>query len=239
MTSTKLILTSILATTILTAPNYNGCATLKPSGLCRECFERRLLPDGAGCGSALPKDDKCLLYEFDNTKNVSKCSACKPGYANKLTFNGTSITQKCVAATLTNCLLETDVDFGQRTERACIACPNNQYSVLNQTTLIGACQNITKPLPNCKWGSIYVPKITPPQCIRCNDGYAVNAQNKRCETTVGTGCWVQEEGKCIACNPFEGYSINANGTCFKTTAFVDSQSFNIRDSLTSLGIGGF
>ena len=238
MVSTKLTLIAILATTTLTAANYNGCAIINQNGICQECFERKVLPNGAGCGPAQPKDDKCLIYQFVNGKNSTICGLCKTGYASKIGFDAKGPYQRCVNATLQNCLLETDVILGPRTERVCVACAKDQYAVLNKTTLVAKCQNITNPVANCKWGSIAVPGLTKPQCIRCNDGYAVNGQTKQCDKTVGTGCWVQEAGKCIACNPFEGYSINANGTCFKTTTMADlPQNLLVRDALVSLGLG--
>ena len=226
MISTKLTLIAItvavLTTTARAAPNYNGCAIINNAGECEECFERKLLLNGGGCGPALPKTDRCLLYRtgFEDKKIASVCSFCKPGYANRIRINGTKVFRSCVPATLKNCLLESDIVVAGKTDRSCVACPDNQYSVPNITTNTATCQKIAEPVANCKWGSLYGKGLGKPQCLRCNDGYAVDSVTRQCDKTVETGCWVQEKGKCIACNPFEGYSIDAKGVCFKTTTLA-------------------
>ena len=184
MVSTKLtliaLLVATLATTTFTAPNYNGCSTINNIGECVECFERKLLLDGGGCGPALPKTDKCLFYVlgFKNGTRAAECGICKPGYANKIEFKTDSIIQKCVNATLTNCLQENDLVFPNGLQRTCIACANNEYSVENKTTKTATCQKIDKPVPNCKWGSVVVPAFGKAACARCNDGFAVNLQTR-------------------------------------------------------------
>ena len=224
MISIKLILIASLAanlaTTIQAAANYNGCAVIHQDGTCAECFQRKLLLNGAGCGPILPKSDPCLLYQtgFENNKQVTMCSTCKTGYASRININGAKILQECVKASLSNCLLENDAAFPKFTQKTCIACPSGQYSVRNRTTRTANCQKIERPVAHCKWGSIFSEALNRASCIRCDDGYAVNAKTKQCHKAVGVGCWVQQRGKCIACNPFEGYSINAKGGCFRTKA---------------------
>ena len=197
MVSTKSTLIAIFAaalvSTTLAGPNYNGCSIIGEKGNCQECFERRLKLDGSGCGAALPKSNKCLFYAIgsNNGTSYSSCTTCKPGYANKIDFNKGNLTQKCVNATLSNCLLETDIVFQKVHLKTCNACAiTGEYSVENKTTKVAACQKINNPVPNCKWGSIYSETYRKASCIRCEDGFAVNAVTRQCDKTVGTGCWV-------------------------------------------------
>ena len=243
MVSTKLALIAIINIAFiapaLTNTDYNGCAILDRRGLCQECFERIRLPLG-GCGPALPKSDKCLLYEYDRPNKSYRCSVCKIGYTNKVSLNGTKVIQRCVKGTLNdNCLIETDVRIGPNTERACYACAKDTYSVQDATARIFTCKKITQKVPNCKWGGVYVPKRGKPHCFRCNEGYAVDSKTQQCATAVVTGCWIQEGKKCTACNPFEGYSINGNSTCFKTTSstagYKSFQSSNLLGAFNNPG----
>ena len=215
MVSTQLNLILLVTTTLVSStfalPNHNGCAIIDYFGTCRDCYKRKLLTNGEGCGPLLPESDKCLLYGLQESRTIkSVCNNCKPGYANKLTFNGTQFVQECVNATLKNCILENEIDFGQRVERLCTACPDKQYSVFNETALTSTCQNITNPVQNCLWGSLVNPVSGNATCLRCEDGYAVDGVSGQCDKTVEEGCWIQRSKKCTACNPFEGYSINVN-----------------------------
>ena len=139
MVSTKSALIAIFVATLvsitLAGPNYNGCAIIDLNGKCLECFERKLKLDGSGCGPALPKSDNCLLYAIraSNGTNYSSCTTCKTGYANRIEYNNGGYTQKCVKASLTNCLEETDIVFQSGTHTICNTCANNEYSVDNTT----------------------------------------------------------------------------------------------------------
>ena len=245
MVSTKSTLTALvfttLATTALTATNYDGCISINPNGTCADCYNRKLLNDGR-CGPVLPKTDKCLIYGIGNNngKSFISCGLCKTGNALEIDFDTRNITQKCISGSLNDCLYENDVTFGKNTQKTCLACPDGKFSVRNSTTQADSCQKIAQPVPNCKWGSFYSPEFKKAECFRCNDGYAVNTDNKQCSTTVGVGCWMQQGGKCLICNPWEGYSINAKGTCLKTTgsAVVD-HDFHVKNVLNSLGFGRF
>ena len=234
------ILITALAASTVTANSYDGCAILDNAGRCRECFERKVLPNGQGCGPQQPSSDKCLLYTIDNTKRTSNCLLCKTGSASKVVRNGPRTSQSCVPATFSNCLLEIDLTVGTYTSKECVACPGGQYSVPNVAKRTSTCQQISNPVPNCKWGSTYSPQIKQARCIRCDDGYAVDFNTRQCAPTGETGCWIQNAGKCIACNPFEGYSVNSRGQCFKTGASVGFEdTHSVKDVLTALGMGGF
>ena len=247
MVSTKFSLIAVLfialTSTTLAFPSYEGCTLIDIFGGCRECYRRKLQTDGEGCGSLLPKSDPCLFYQLHEARTIkSVCSECKPGYASKLTLQDTKFVQECVKATLPNCILEKEIDFGQRTERVCVACSNNQYSIFNQASFLGTCQNITKPVQNCKWGAQYSKQLDEASCARCNDGYAVDINTRKCDISVEKGCWMQLNKKCVACDPFEGYSINVNGTCFKTTnTSQDDRNLGslVSEALGSFGVGGF
>ena len=230
----------VLATAIsgLNANSFNGCVSANSNGKCDQCLERKVLIDGNGCGPLQPTNDTCLIYGYNGIFKRELCNVCKTGYANKLIFDGGNVTQSCIPGTIQGCLLEEDVTLGKLNETICEACPNNTYSVLNLTTKTSTCQNITNPIANCKWGAAAI--FNEIQCSRCNDGYAIDALTRKCATTVETGCWVQLKGKCTACNPFEGYSINGNGTCFKTTTFRGAQQDAIqllKDTLSKLRLG--
>ena len=232
------IVVSALTTTTLTANSYNGCAEINFSGLCTGCFERKVLKTGKGCGPLQPKNDTCLLYGYNGIKNTAGCSLCKTGFALKTVLNGTKVTQSCVTGTLKNCLLEVDVKVGRNDERGCLACPDNEYSVPNTTARTSTCQKIDKPVPNCKWGSVYSPQLGRAQCIRCNDGFAVEAKTRQCTATTEKGCWIKQLGKCVACDPFEGYSIDDKFKCFKTTNSVEFEGTEvIRKTFAALGLG--
>ena len=236
------ILIVALASTTLTRPNFNGCAISFLDGICVECFERKLKLDGSGCGPALPKSDKCLLYStvIQNNSRVLSCGTCKPGYALRVEFQSDGLIQTCVNATLKNCLIEIDSVYKSGTLRFCHACRvKGEYSVVNQTTAICQKVDVDHTVPNCMWGSLVDPFKKEGTCFRCNDGFALNYLTKQCETTTVTGCWVLFKGRCIACNPFEGYSINSNGTCFKTTTSSGVQRMQVSKILGPLGLGGF
>ena len=66
---------------------YDGCVAVK-DGVC-DCYERKVLQTGKGCGPKLPKTDKCAIYSIDIEpfKAEGYCSICKPGYAQKEEIN--------------------------------------------------------------------------------------------------------------------------------------------------------
>ena len=238
-TRTSLVLLVALAASISAANNntYNGCVE-SFNGRCLQCLERHVLANGTGCGPLQPANDTCLLYTYNQINKTQVCAGCKTGYADRLTINGTNVTQACVPGTIQGCLLEVDAVTRGLNSSVCAACPNNTYSVLNTTTRASTCQNVTNPVPNCFWGSVAAGNRA--ECARCNDGFALNAITRKCVSTVQTGCWIQLQKKCIACNPFEGYSINAQGTCFKTTTFdVKKGIMWAREILMKFDLGAF
>ena len=232
--SSLLVLVALAAT--INANAFKGCVTAV-DGKCIQCLERHVFANGTGCGEVRPANDKCLLYGYNQVEKKQVCSACKTGYADRVTVNGTKITQTCVQGSLQGCLLEADVVLSSQTTKTCLACPNNTYSVLNETTRTSTCKKIAKPVPHCFWGA--ASDAAGAKCIRCDDGYAVNALTNKCQDTVGGGCWIQLRGKCIACNPFEGFSIDANGLCFKTNGFKgisEDPAEIIKKTLSTLGL---
>ena len=229
------LIVSILISTTKAAPNYNGCAVIGRDGKCRICYKSKLLTNGEGCGPLLPKEDKCQMHGLPVNRNTDPiCLYCKQGYANQYTLSF-DITQKCVKALLANCLSEVDYISGKIVQKLCVLCPNQEYSVINATVDLATCQKVPNPDPNCKWGSFYSLKDNNGDCSVCKEGYAIDSATLRCVKTVEEGCWIQGNGKCTACNPYEGYSINTNGTCFKT--ITTSQADPSWDSLASRALG--
>ena len=213
-----------IATLILSAnaAQFKGCIS-ETRGVCTECFGRKVLTNGQGCGPKLPPGDKCAFYETVTTtgKKSTKCTICKPGYAQKLTFKpGQGLESKCVQGSIENCLIEIISPFNKH---ACSGCSGGLYAVPNAQGSSYSCKKISNPLPNCKWGSIAIGNTR--RCIRCNDGYALVKETQQCVKTNQTGCWVNNDnGGCYACNPYEGYSINAQGKCVKGGE-LDAQAF--------------
>ena len=236
----KLLVLLALAATI-TANPFNGCISVA-EGLCTQCLERYLNPDGSGCGPLRPPSDRCLYYTYNPKTKTQQCNACKTGYPDRVVVNGPNYTTSCVLRTIPNCLLQLDVILDNKISSSeCVACPDNTYSIFNQATRTSRCQNIPNPVPNCFWGSSA--DATRSTCARCNDGYAIDVASNTCQPTVEAGCWIQKSGKCVACNPFEGFSIDANGSCFKTTAALGGAgeaSLKVLDkSFSRLGFGRF
>ena len=80
------------------------------------------------------------------------------------------------------------------------------------------CKKISDPVSHCMWGSFepFIASVDA-RCLRCNDGYAVNHQTQQCEKPSQPGCWINASaGKCFQCNPYLGYSMLADGNCYKT-----------------------
>ena len=240
------LLTSLAASTHSAPSGYNGCSSIDNNGFCVECFKRKVLSDGKGCGPLQPKSDKCLFYIFNTLRNSSACSFCKTGYAYRVAFNGTELEETCVPGALSNCILEIDFAFSKKTERLCEACGKGLYSVKDAGNRTSTCKKVTKPLQNCEWGSFYDPKLEEGGCIRCDAGFAVDLYGKQCVDAVETGCWLQDRGgRCVACDPFAGYSIDEKGTCFKTSDIgggvqdAEEMRGSEKGSLGGLGLGGF
>ena len=162
MSSTKFIPIALLAlaltSTTLSATNYDGCVYID-GGECIQCFKRKYLPNNRGCGPLLPESDKCLIYQTGSLVNSDICGYCKTGYSLKYNFEKGKSTLKCVPATLPNCLLESQYETDGQTQTTCEACPDNQYSFLNKNTQVSVCKKFSKPDPNCKWGSVFMPEV--------------------------------------------------------------------------------
>ena len=229
-----------LASLVITANQFTGCVEIN-NGKCIQCLQRKVLEEGQGCGPLLPKTDKCLFYIYNRFQSKQICAACKPGFADKISFSGSSVVHNCIKGSIPGCLLEVDIGItADKVATTCAACPQGKYSVLDKQTRTSTCKAVAKPAANCFWGGVF--KDGKAQCIRCNDGFAVDSKTRLCVKSVGAGCWIQQAGKCIACNPFEGYSINAQGGCFKTPTLSGAESAGsevVRDVLARLGLGGF
>ena len=159
-------LLTTLSSATLTAEGFDGCVLLGRKQECGECFKRKILRATKGCGPLEPKEDRCLLYDFDYARNVSTCNLCKTGSALKLGFNGTRTTKTCVPATIKGCLFEVDIPLMQPS-RACAGCADNKYSVVNKTAGVRSCQKIENPIANCRWGSVYLSATNYAECLRC------------------------------------------------------------------------
>ena len=218
----NLTLYSCLVLAVFANP-YEGCISLE-NGRCAACYERMVLQNQTGCGPKLPSDYRCDFYELQAAKsgNGNYCTTCKPGFAlETVNPNGSSVGSvetTCVKGELENCAVEVVNPFNAH---VCAACTGGLYSVQVKNSTAFTCQKINHPIPNCMWGSIAEQRrIT---CYRCNEGYAVNPRTRHCEASNQPGCWYNNlKTGCLVCNPFEGFSIDPKGNCFKG-ASVDTE----------------
>ena len=203
---------SAVATQGTTLP---GCVQLS-QGNCTSCYRRKLLQNRQGCGPVIPATDYCVLYSAMTHSREQVCSVCAPGFAlkTKFTNSGGIISAKCVRGSIQNCLLQ--IDF--KDKQMCYACGKGTYSVFDKTRQTSTCRRIGNPTPHCLWGSVVNPynPINGATCSRCDPGFAVDLSTGRCQRATQAGCWTQSGGKCLECNPFDGYSVTTDGGCAKT-----------------------
>ena len=205
MKITTFLIALTLTVSAVNTINYAGCDIVERGGRCGECFKRKVAPNGKGCLGPQPDSDQCLIYSQSTLRPGTYCTTCKTGYAIKPSLNSDGGT--CVRGSIRGCIQQTNFPF-----RApfCNACPNNTYPVGRGSS----CVQVRNPLDNCKWGSA----ITGTQqlrCFLCNPGYSSFYKSGACVRAPQTGCQVSDETSCLACDPYDGYSMNANGKCYK------------------------
>ena len=210
------ILSSITATAFsnATTNQFVGCVDIYQHK-CGSCFKRQIRPDGFGCGPLQPQNDTCLFYTYNAQSEESECSECKPGYAKRTSHINGKRESQCVQRTIQDCLWEVDFEFPNQKLRYCYACQEGKYSVYNKETLTSSCQEVAKPVENCLEGGV-VSANGQARCSRCQPGYALDLNSNLCQPVVQPGCWNQRSGACLVCDPFEGYSIDIDGKCFKS-----------------------
>ena len=215
MFTAKFALLAALTATSISSP-FNGCVSASPQGKCLECYRRKVLLDGSGCGSLEPESDPCELYETSSApfhpKKVANCIRCKPGHALKVIDQVTSF---CIKGIIQDCVYEMHFKNGYVT---CPSCRNGKYEVsgTGQNARISRCVTVSNPLSHCMNGGMYLNKQ--PQCSRCADGYTVDIQSifaSPCVRSSVTGCADRGNGRCLSCRYWEGYSMNQRGQCVK------------------------
>ena len=241
MKFTKIAL--IVATLFMAAAtqdaSYDGCIGLLGKA-CSVCFRRKRPANGNGCGPLLPKNDTCDIYGFNKSPvhDGDYCVTCKAGYTNKVTFNNGTLKYTCVPGAIQDCINEYETVNPGNTFKLCDACKNGKYAVLDEKAKTSSCQTISDPVPNCLIGGIDItnsPEIKGKKCYRCKPGYAADGRTGQCAPATQKGCWLQLKGRCYACDPYQGYSMNQQGQCYKS----DSEESTYIQDLKSLLAGNY
>ena len=198
----------VVAALVMTAncAGLQGCVEFYEKR-CQRCFRRYLQKDGF-CGPLLPASDPCDIYTNSGRgKNRNFCVKCKPGFALGNNFS-------CIKGTIASCV---DEELREGSPRNCFGCGPGKYSVIDPQTKTTSCKAVSSPVGNCLWGGrVNQGAIRGVTCYRCQPGFAVGVDSGLCFPAVQKGCWTQSKGRCFSCDPFEGYSINNLGNCFKT-----------------------
>ena len=199
---------STLQASLLQAGNFKGCVSVV-NGVCQSCYRRKLLPHGTGCGPLQPASDTCQFYSWSQ-KAGSICIGCKKGYANVFVqLAPERYTRECKPGTIFFCL-DDQIDFLGTV--SCNLCTEGRYSVTQSGGETEVCLKIPNAVPHCAEGASA--SISPPQCGVCDEGYAVGDNAGQCVPTPQKGCWTATVQGCTSCNPYAGYSMNAQGNCF-------------------------
>ena len=248
LTTTVIVVLSITAAIKTdSAVKFPGCIQVSKQETCTECFKRQVKTDGEGCGPVLPETDNCLIYSYNQQFKKQECAICKPGYGNSIKTSNGVFSETCVKGTIPDCLVEVDIEGRGR---VCAACSNGKYSVFSTILKTSKCQAIQEPVLHCKWGSVYQKgAASKARCFRCDEGYAINVTNGKCQDPVQVGCWSQLEKFCYNCNPFEGYSTDSFGNCFKSASeralsggdlrgVVEGRRALVKSALAALGARG-
>ena len=194
---------------------------------CVECYHRKPNnPKGAGCGPLLPDSDTCAFYfnSPDAPALNDGCTRCKPGYS-----LDTSAKQ-CTTGRIQGCVDEFTVNNYPRP--LCNGCLNGQYALTYyNNSYAKACvpaSEVSAPIENCLWGGIYQRKRFNPRdnryipavitCYRCKPGYSLTITSpERCVPAKFVGCLqIDRAGNgCAACDVYDGYSMQPEGSCLK------------------------
>ena len=213
MTSKRLglIILALIIAGATPTTSFFGCVSVQ-YGKCKECYHRLALQNGDGCGEFRKADDRCALYFYSEVLNEVRCNSCDLGYALKII---PSQAPQCVKATIPECVIETIYQGGPNTPPTCQACTNGEYAYSDMSTLQRAhsCRLINNPLPHCKYGGVVIGSLS--TCYRCYPGHTVDVKTNKCIPQPMAGCWFSNEGKCVACDPEQGYSMDQKGVCFK------------------------
>ena len=213
MKSLKLV---ILAFTIALAQanSIEGCFSNKGK-YCETCYKRKPLYPAQGCGP-IKEFDRCAQYTvFEKAKKVV-CTRCFPGFYLKITDTTRTCEQVTLQYHIDFCL--NNIEF-YGANLMCYFCSSQRYSVFNEPEGTYSCQpaqNVKHSDPNCMWGASTYNGFA--QCYRCQEGYTWSLSTGTCklekELNV-VGCLLYDTGKCLECNVYEGYSMQADGSCLK------------------------
>ena len=218
---------------------FEGCMYLTKDGKCAQCYQRKVRPDGNGCGPLEPFGDNCSIYaaQYLSGKAVNNyCSTCKPGFSLKKSTNQQTqvIQSTCINGVIIDCVIEF-LDTANLSE--CEACNGQLYSYPMKGLRAYYCKEIANPIANCMWGS-YAPNVIRDGavCWRCKDGYTLVDTLSKCQKISSLpGCLAaQSTTACDICNPYTGYSINAQGKCFKGASAQEVDSSKVRKALRGI-----
>ena len=202
------------ATISVKAGSYTGCIIALPGqdgGVCVDCYKRKVLDNGKGCGPLDPPSDPCLVHHKYTIDNSNTCYLCKQGFSNSHPVSNTTHTS-CVKGVIQDCIYEFKSAVGSP---VCNACSGGKYAVLSDRTQRYSCQKVPNPLPNCLLGGSYYAPDKSISCYRCAEGYSASIATGRCERFSDPGCLTFIGKSCNECDFYAGYSMDQNGRCFK------------------------
>ena len=204
LSTSQLTLLSIIAAVATSQDSYEGCVSVL-NGKCHQCFERKVLKDGAGCGELLPAENTCAIYQLNRDGHTNTCIACLAKYAFNPVGQGRYV---CVKGTIPGCLIEALLPGGRH---ECAGCEPGKYSV--NSAKGDVCKAISNPAPHCVFGSFLVAGKA--RCFKCDKNHGVDVVTGMCVPSQ-EGCWAVKGGKCITCDPYypgPGYYMDATGKC--------------------------
>ena len=209
MKLTHFILIALISATLVRTENFNNCIRSN-YGSCFECYESRPAPAPGGCLPREKPNDTCAVYVRDVATAQTFCTACEPGNTLNVARRDRKKTTCSPGNKIKNCLSEISEPGSPL---RCFGCSDGLYSYLNFNDRTNTCQNISNSVPHCMWGGVAT--FNTSRCLRCNEGYSMHPITGKCVTSPEEGCWIGVNGICEACNPYIGYSMNANGSCYK------------------------
>lgn len=201
--SKNIIILLIIVGTALQNGCTRGCIDCDETSKCSVCFGRYLNPTTHQCeAEKAPKEEHCKVY------NQVSCSLCEDGYTND------SASKKCVPGSIEGCYIA----FTYNKNDLCAAC-NGKIPDGTMKKCIDFPERET--FKNCQIGLRLGGDIEDAECIKCVDGYVIDAQdahNKKCvtqyEAQVGEGCvGFKEKGICAQCDFEKGYYMPVMGRC--------------------------
>ena len=205
----------IFFSTFSTAAVSPGCTMLERQNLCGICYRRKFSKDGV-CGPVQSASDPCVSYTYDDATNRQLCIQCKPGYALHRAYHNETLVTSCKKGVISGCAVE-HIDRISH-HHYCYACADNKYAAPTKDHSSSRCVSAKNPVPHCEWGAELSDSLADGQtCFKCETGFAVDLDTRKCAASIFAGCTQQAGGKCYSCDGENGYFINNQKRCYKTS----------------------